>query len=392
MNGIDIVSDMNNLWESYKRCQKASGWKESTQRFGINLLKNLCVLRRELQSGEYRQQQGSEFTTREHGHLRVIRALTVPDMTVQHALCNFILIPTLKKYLIHDNGASLKGKGISFTRRRFEEHLHSFYRKHGKDGYILKIDFRKFFDNIRHDKLVEAYQKYFEYAISTLIQTLLESYEIDVSYSDDEDIIDKVFNALEYEKIPDNEKTGQRMMRKSIGIGAPISQISGIFFPLVIDNYCKNVKQCKYYDVYMDDRIIIHHDKQFLKDLLEDIKQISERIGLHINTNKTQIIKLSHGFTFLKTRYILTDTGKLIKRIPKDVIVRQRRKIKSLARFVREGSMTKKDFVEQYKSWRGDKKHYNAYHTLKSMDKLFFDLLNSLPGEKTIVSFKRSDK
>ena len=54
--------------------------------------------------------------------------------------------------------------------------------------------------------------------------------------------------------------------------------------------------------------------------------------------------------------------------------------------------MTKKDFVEQYKSWRGDKKHYNAYHTLKSMDKLFFDLLNALPGEKTIVSFKRSDK
>ena len=43
--------------------------------------------------------------------------------------------PTLKKYLIYDNGASLKGKGINFTRKRLLKHLRSFYSKNkSNDG------------------------------------------------------------------------------------------------------------------------------------------------------------------------------------------------------------------------------------------------------------------
>ena len=59
----------------------------------------------------------------------------------------------------------------------------------------------------------------------------------------------------------------------------------------------------------MDDIYIIHEDKEYLKGLLNDIQGICDELGLFINPKKTQIVKLSHGFTFLKIKYNLTGTG-----------------------------------------------------------------------------------
>ena len=154
-------------------------------------------------------------------------------------------------------------------------------------------------------------------------------------------------------------------------IAAPIAQIAGIYLPTPIDTYCKTVKGVHCYDAYMDDRIIIHPSKAYLRELLAEIRQIAERLGIHINERKTQIVKLTHGFTFLKTKYVLTETGKIIRRIPRDVVVRQRRKMKKLAQFALEGKMALEAFCTQYKGWRGDKTRYHAHRTLISMDKLY---------------------
>ena len=172
-------------------------------------------------------------------------------------------------------------------------------------------------------------------------------------------------------------------MRRSMGIGSVVSQIAGIYLPTPIDTWCKTVKQVHCYDAYMDDRIIIHPDKEFLHELLDEIKEITNDLGVFIHERKTQIIKISHGFTFLKTKYILTDTGKIIRKIPRDVVVRERRKLKKLAVLVERGEMTEAAFRLQYQSWRGDKKKFNAYRTLKNMDKLYKELTESWKREKS---------
>ena len=48
----------------------------------------------------------------------------------------------------------------------------------------------------------------------------------------------------------------------------------------------------------MDDIYIIHEDKKYLKQLLKEIEQICDELGLFINAKKTQIIKLPKGFTY----------------------------------------------------------------------------------------------
>ena len=157
-----------------------------------------------------------------------------------------------------------------------------------------------------------------------------------------------------------------------------MAQMSGIFLPTRIDTWCKNVRRVHCYDAYMDDRIIIHHDKEFLRNLLSEIDGICTELGLIINRKKTQVVKISKGFTFLKTRYHLTRTGKIIRKIPKDVVKRQKRKMKKLALLVQENEITIADFEKQYKSWRGDKVRYNAKMTLDGLDVLYSKLCKEL--------------
>lgn len=365
-------TDANCLIDGYRRAAKASGWKESNQKYGINLLKNTYALQKELREGTYAQGKGAVFRLCEQGHLRLVKALTVRDTVMQQSLCNSVLIPELCKYLIHDNGASQKDKGLSFTRRRFEDHLRWHFRRYGTEGYVLKLDFRKYFDNMRHDVLREMIQaRIKDENVLRAIDAVLKANEVDISFSDDPDFINGVFNSLEYAKLDQALLKGKRYMAKSIGIGAPVAQIAGIFLPTPIDTYCKTVKGLRCYDAYMDDRIVIHHSKEYLRQLLAEVKKIAESIGLHINDRKTQIVKLTHGFTFLKTRYVLTDSGKIIRRIPRDVVTRQRRKMKKLAQFTAAGEMEYQAFCNQYKAWRGDKRRYHARRTLASMDRLY---------------------
>lgn len=381
MNYREQMENSNNLLRSCKRLKRASGWKYSTQRVLCNRLRTVNSLKHKIHDGTYKQSQGTTFRMHEYGHKRIVKALSNVDLLVQHTLCDKILTPKISPLLIYDNGASIKGKGISFSRLRLDKHLHDYYRNHGNEGYILLVDYRKFFDNIRHDKLLEMYSRALKDPwIAGFIGNILKSYRVDISFTEDPDYVNKTFNLYDYQQIPRETLTGKRFMNKSLGIGSPISQISGIFFPLIIDNYVKTVLGCKYYGVFMDDRYLIDESKEKLIAIRNDIEKLSSELGLHLNMKKTQIVKLSHGFTFLKVKYFLTDTGAIIHRISRDVLTRERRKLKKLAVKVVRGEMDIKEYKNQYLSWRGDKVphrgrnktiRYNSHRSIQSMDKNF---------------------
>lgn len=371
MNNLEKLADPNNLIEAYKRASSGSDWKASVQKYEINLLKNIRKTQLDLLNGTYKQGEFLEFELNERGHNRRIKALGIADRVVQRSFCDNILIPTLQKYLVYDNGASQKNKGVDFCRRRLDTHLRKHYKLHGNEGYFLHIDFRKFFDNIRHDELLEAFRdKLGDDEVMGIMEDMVRSFRIDISYTD-EDLMNKVFNSMEYARIPREEKTGKRYLEKSLGIGSQISQVAGVFFPTKIDTYCKVVRGCKYYGRYMDDIYIIHHDKEFLRSVLDGVREQSTEIGLFINEKKTQIYKLSHGFTFLKVKYNLTDTGKIIKRPSRDNITRQRRKMRKFRKLWEEGAMSQEDVKGEVKSWLGSMEKLNAYRTCQNIRELY---------------------
>lgn len=368
---LNRISNANVLMDSFYKSRKNSIWKNSVQQYEANLLKNIRQTQIELREKTYKQSPFDCFYLCERGKDRFVRSISIYDRVVQRALCDQ-LTPIVEPYLIYDNGASVKNRGIDFARRRIENHLHNYYRKYGNIGYALTIDFSKFYDNILHKPLMKMYEEIIDDKdILNLIAHLVDSFSLDVSNYDIEE--SDVLDTLQYAKA-NAEKTGEKYLHKSLGIGSQISQISGIYYAHKMDNYCKIVKGIKYYGRYMDNTYIISNSKEELKQLLDDIEKICSELGIFINKKKTQIFRLDKGFTFLKIRYRLTDTGHLVRIPVKKSFVRKRRKLKKFKNLLDSGQMTYREIEEQYKSWRGNIKKFDCHRTLINMDKLFDEL------------------
>lgn len=337
--GIYKVCNMNALLEAFFKSRRGSDWKESVQKFEYCLWISSSRIKWDLIHRRYTQLPFVEFTLRERGKIRHIKSIHISDRVVQRSLCDNVLTPATEPYLIYDNGASQLYKGISFTYERLKNHLHKYYRTYGtNEGYVLLVDFKGYFGSIPHDKLKEAYARVIpEEDLQWLI-----NYLIDVNGGD-----------------------------RGVGIGSQISQNAGIFYPTPLDQYFKTVRGEKFYAAYMDDRYILCRTKEHARECLADMRKQAAALGLTINEKKTQIIKLSRGFTFLKVRFLLTETGKVVTYQCKDTFVRERRRLK---RYKNNG-MDPERAAMCYRSWRGTVKAYhNNYYRIKRMDELFESL------------------
>ena len=339
MQGIEKVSNMGALYEAFQKSKQGSDWKESVQRYEYDIWPNLYRTREELNSGTYQQKPFVEFTISERGKTRHIKSIHISDRVVQRSLCDNVLTPATEKYLIYDNGASQEGKGVDFTRKRLKEHLRRYFAKyHTNRGYVVLIDFRNYFGSIDHQLLLDEYRKVIpEDDLMELI-----SYLVNINPGD-----------------------------CGLGIGAQLSQNAGIFYPTPIDQYFKTVRGLKFYGAYMDDRYAILQTKKEALEVLQEFRQRADALKLTINEKKTQIVRLEKGFTFLKMRYVLTETGKIVEYQSADTFTRERRRIKAFKRI----GMEPERAAECYRSWRGTVLRIpNNYFRVKRMDQLFAEL------------------
>ena len=270
----ELVCDANTLYKAYKASIKGSKWKESTQKFTMSFLRYIFQLQDDLLNRTLVNEPPHEFVLSERGRVRPITSIPVRDRIVRHALCDEVLIPKVQKHIIYDNGASVKGRGISFQRKRFEIHLHKYYEEYGLEGWILFGDFTKFYDNVIHEiakrQLLELFDD--DEFIAYLLDVIFKGFEMDVSYMTDEEFehcYETLFNKLEYRQIPKDQLIGEKWMAKSINIGDQISQVTGIYYPNRIDTYVKYVRSQKYYGRYMDDWYIFNPSKEELEDIFE---------------------------------------------------------------------------------------------------------------------------
>lgn len=349
-NYYEILMDLNVLYDAFQQCKSGVDWKCSIQRYEANLLYNLNQLRKTLRDDKYKPDKFVEFDVNERGKTRHIKSPSIRDRVIQRAICDYILEPTLYPKLVYDNGASVKGKGVDFTRKRLDKHLREYYREYGNEGYILVGDFGQFFESIPHDKLIEALRKHIS---DERVMNLLEM--IICSFSDD---------------------------GKGLGIGSQISQICGIFYPTPLDNYITCVKGCKFYARHMDDFYVISNDKKFLKDLLIEIEKIvSEKLKMNLNKKKTHICRLDKGFNFLKQRIWLNECGRITHKPIKKNITRERRKLKAFKKKSDAGEMAyKSDIEQQYKSWRKAQLKYDCKKKIHNTDKLYENLFKESEG------------
>lgn len=349
---FEQVAALDSLYKAAEESAKGVRWKQSVQRYMVNIFPNIAQTRKELLAGKDIRKGFIEFTISERGKERFIQSVHFCERVVQKALCLFSLYPTLTHNLILDNYASQKGKGTHFAIKRLTQFLVQHYKKYGNNGYILLIDFKSYFASIPHDIIKQNIRKHFT----------------------DEKLI----------KLADSfvDAFGER----GLGLGSETSQINAIVHISAIDHYIKEVAQIKGYGRYMDDSFIIHNSKEYLQELQKVLIEKHEAYGVKVNTKKTYITDLNHGFTFLKTRFYLTDSGKVIKKPCREFITRERRKLKRQAKKVKQGRMDFDAVNTSFQSWRGSMACRNARRSVHNMDILFNELFSKYKKEVSNVS------
>ena len=341
---FEKVFSYDNLFHAYRMCRKNVRWKSSTQRYIANAPLNVYTTYTKLHNGTFESDGFYEFDLFERGKARHIRSVSIQERVVQRCLCDFSLVPMMRRTFIYDNGASLTYKGYAFAVRRIDRHIRWHYRHYGNNGYVLLFDFSSYFDSISHELLEKIIRK--EYTDERLIDLLMHFIKM---FGDE-----------------------------GLGLGSQISQVLALAAANELDHFIKEDLGIKCYGRYMDDGYLIHHDKVYLQECMERIHQKCKELGLKLNIKKTRIVPIRRDFQWLKIMFRLTESGYIVKRIWHKSVVRMRRKMKKLKRKMDAGLLEQSDIRASYESWKSHTIGLDVYHTMRSMDELY----NSLFGNE----------
>lgn len=347
---LENVFDYGNLLEAFDKSKKGVRWKCSVQRYEASLLRKTYDTHMKLLKGEDIRRGFHRFTLMERGKLREISSFHISERVVQRSLCDNALVPVLTRTCISDNMACIKGKGTHAAIKRVAYFLREYYRKTGSnEGYVVLVDFSNFFGNMKHWHIRKILEDHFT----------------------DKDMIEFIMLFVD------------AFGEVGCGLGSQVSQIIGTVYASKADHYAKEVLRIHEYIKYMDDTWLLFKTKEDAHRAIKALFEIYERMGITVNKKKTRIVALRRGFTFLKTKFTLSDTGKVIMRPCRKSITLERRKLKKLKKKLDEGTITFEEVRQQYKSWKGYMKHKQSWRTVQNMNQLFNELfIDSWKGKE----------
>ena len=212
----------------------------------------------------------------------------------------FILIPKLSKYLNNRNCATRKNMGIDYAIKLFKKDIESF--KKYKEFYFLKLDISKFFYSIDHNILLNLIKEDLTSEEYDLVKVILNSTNkkyINLIISNFENKLGITLPKYEY--------------NKGLPIGNQSSQFLAIFYLAKLQHFMIHNLHLKFVN-YMDDYVIIHQDKVYLKKCLDIItSKLLNEYNLLVNKNKTYISSSRNGIPFLGYNFKVINNKTIIR-------------------------------------------------------------------------------
>lgn len=249
----NIIECFNEVCRNTKNKDKVNTFKQ---------YKSIYISRiyNELKNKTYKIGKYNIFYIYEPKKRRIV-SLNMYDKVVNHLISRYILNISLTPCLIDSNCASRNNKGTSYALNLYFKYRNIMNKKYNK-YYILKIDIKNYFGSINKEILKNKIKRRIK----------------------DKDALNIVFDTLDSDKY--------------LSIGFMTSQILGIYYLNDLDHYIKENLKIKYYVRYQDDMILIHNDKNYLKECLIKIEKFLIKEKLELN-KKTRIYKNTNNFIFL---------------------------------------------------------------------------------------------
>jgi RNA-directed DNA polymerase len=342
------ICDFGGLYQSYLKARKGKRYRNEVLRYTYNLGENLIELQDELNDGSYKVSPYRKFYVYEPKK-RLIMALPFKDRVAQWSIYRTIN-PLLDKRYISHSYACRVGYGIHRAVKQLRYWLRYLQRRYGVI-YVLKADMTKYFYRIVHDVAVNILDSIFEeYVLIMLLEKIIRCEHTKFGLPLDVD-------GFEGEMID--------------GVGMPIgnltSQMIANLYLNELDQYMKHTLHVKYYMRYMDDVLILHHDKKYLwhiKNLMEEF--LDYKLKMKLN-NKTCVRTHSQGVEWVGYRVWPTHI-----KVRKSTARRMKARLKYLQGLYAIGEASWDEVSASVQSYLGILKHCNSYNL---REKLFGELV-----------------
>ncbi|MGD9707323.1 MAG: RNA-directed DNA polymerase [Candidatus Delongbacteria bacterium] len=271
-NLINKIADTDNLKLAFYKAAKGKADKNGVIKYRENLVENLLKLRNEILSGNVDCGNYHYFKILDPKE-RNICAAEFPERVLHHAIMNQAH-DTFEQFQIFDSYATRIDKGTHKAIEKAKKFNHKY-------DYFLKLDVRKYFDSIDHEILMSSLEKKFkDCSLLRIFNKIISSYEV--------------------------------IENKGVPIGNLTSQYFANHYLAGLDHYIKEELKNKAYIRYMDDMVLWHNDKEYLKKCLKLITGFLKnelKLDLKISQlNKTYVgvnflgYKLKKGFVKLNER------------------------------------------------------------------------------------------
>lgn len=335
----------DNLYIAYKNARKHKTTRDYVLSFEKNLKDNLLLLRSELLLHSYEPRRLVNFIIRDP-KTRKISKSDFRDRIVHHALCN-IIEPIFEKGFIFDSYANRKGKGSLKAIQRFDFFKRKASRNNMRKCFVLKADIKKYFEKVNHSVLIGIIKKKIK---DNHILWLIR-------------------------KILNNCVGGGGRTKEGMPLGNLTSQFFANIYLNELDQFVKHRLNAKYYIRYVDDFVILDHNKQILERYKEEINYfLKNQLKIELHPDKSKIFLLGESLNFLGFRVFYHH--KLLK---KSNLRKMRQKYEQLKKDYED---KKADYDRIYgfmEGWSAHSKHANTYKLRKKiLDSFSYDFIGEM--------------
>jgi len=298
------IFSYRNIYERYLDCRRKKRNTYNALKFELNAEDNLVRLEYVLKNHTYHPSRSVLFTAKRPKQ-REIFAADFPDRIVHHVLVNE-LEKIWEPIFIYDSYACREGKGTHRASRRLRKFLRNITTNGNIKAYYLQLDVKDFFTSIDKQILFDLISKKVSDPETLWLTKTILFWDCTKSY------IPKGPKQLLL-NIPFNKS----LFRKDNKRGLPIGNLTSQFFANVylneLDQFVKHTLKAKYYLRYVDDFVLLSHNKKELFHWKEEIREfLATQLKLQLHPKRQKLQPVSNGIDFLG--YVIRHNYVLVRR------------------------------------------------------------------------------
>jgi retron-type reverse transcriptase len=289
---------LEDIFAAYYECRKHKRKRSGALQFEVDLEKNLVELWQEINSGTWEPRPSTVFIVNKPV-TREIFAASFRDRIIHHLVIGR-LNPLFEKYFIYDSYSCRVGKGTHFGIARAERFMRSMTRNAGRPAWVLKLDIRGYFMSINRSILYRKLSAFIDERYTAPDKNLIKDLCRIIIFNDPTQDCIRHSPRESWDDLPRDKSLFFSQEDCGLPIGNLTSQIFANFYLTGFDHFIKNGCGIRHYGRYVDDCVIVHHSRSFLKNLVQRIREyFAENLGLRLHPKKIYLQPCRHGVKFL---------------------------------------------------------------------------------------------